>query len=103
MDGKLQIGERARQAIDDMLASDPVEEASLVIQPGDGDACCTAGFEVLLVSRREIPSEDYRIVGEQHGLPVYVFRDLSPPPRSRIVINQDHVTGQLAAMFLPEK
>lgn len=53
----IEIGEQAKQEIDEALVEKPLEGAALVIHSGDPEVCCTVGFEVVLVEKRDVPSK----------------------------------------------
>ncbi|HEX9880307.1 MAG TPA: hypothetical protein VGB25_08955 [Candidatus Binatia bacterium] len=100
MELELEIRKAAENEIRGALAEVPLEKAALVVRGGGDEECCTVGFDVLLVERKEIPAEGYRLVGSQNGWPVYVEAGLVPPDPSRLVINVDRVNERLAAIFL---
>ncbi len=100
MELKIEIGRQAKQEIDSVLAEDPLDSAALVVHAGEAEECCNLGFEVLLVEKRDVPSEGYSMVGEQNGWPVYISEELTPSNPSRLIINVDRTSGRLAALFM---
>ncbi len=53
----IDIGKQAKQEIDEALVEKPLEGTALVIHSGDPEVCCTVGFEVVLVEKRDVPSK----------------------------------------------
>ena len=100
MEISVEIGKQAKREIDEALAEEPMEGAALVIQGGDPEECCTVGYEVVLVEKRDVPSKGYVIIGEKNGWPIYIAEEIAPSKPSRLVINVDRTNDRLAALFL---
>ena len=100
MEMEIEIGRQAKKELDSALASDPIENAALVVFEDEAEDCCGVGFEVILVEEREVPPVGYVWVGEGGGWPVYVSQEITPAVPSRLVINVDLENSRLAALFL---
>ncbi len=100
MEIHVEIGKQAKQEIAEALVEEPLEGAALVIHSGDPEVCCTVGFEVVLVEKRDVPSKGYVMVGEKNGWPIYIAEEITPSKPSRLVINVDRTNDRLAALFL---
>ena len=100
MEIRVEIGKQARQEIHEALAEEPLKSAALVVHSGNPDVCCTVGFEVLLVEKRDVPSKGFVMLGEPNGWPVYVSEEITPSGSSRLIINLDRTSGRLAGIFL---
>jgi len=100
MEIQVEIGQKAKEEINSVLAADPIEKVAMVVYADEAEECCGVGFEVILVEENEVPPVGYLRVGESNGWSVYMAEELIPSDSGRLMINVDRANNRLAALFI---
>ena len=100
MEIQVEIGQKAKEEINSVLAADPLEKVAMVVYADEAEECCGVGFEVILVEEKEVPPLGFIRVGEPNGWAVYMAEELLPSDSGRLMINVDRANSRLAALFI---
>ena len=76
---------------------DQLADAVIAIVDNPPDACCQIGFQVVPVSRSEMPEKGFDRIGIIDGLEVAAESGLLPFEHSKVVLGFDRETGTLIA------
>jgi hypothetical protein len=94
----IEIRNRAKQAICDLVTAEALKEVALVVLPNSDD-CCSVGLDVQIVRGKEVSEPSYVFVGESNGWPVYLSPEVDRADSS-LIINLDQTSDRLVALLL---